>query len=70
MLSILYIYGTITILTTSGQEPEFRQYDIDSLGKDFTQAYKLADELLQDPYKRLLNSLEKINENLNEGTEE
>lgn len=32
--------------------------------------FQLADELLQDPYKRLLNSLEKINDNLSAETEE
>lgn len=52
------------------QEPEFQQYDIDTLSKDFNQAYKLADELLQDPYKRLLDSLEKLNDKLNGDTEE
>ena len=52
------------------QEPEFQQYDIESLGKDFSQAYKLADDLLKNPYKRLLDSLEKINNNLKGDTED
>lgn len=42
-------------------EPELRTYDLSAID----QVYKVADILLKDPYKRLLNSLEKINDNLN-----
>lgn len=52
------------------QEPEFQQYDIQSLKQDMNSVFKLADELLQDPYKRLLDSLENINGNLSAETEE
>ena len=51
------------------QEPEFSQYDIDTLKDDVMMVYRFADDLLQDPYKRLLDSLEKINDNMNEETE-
>ena len=51
------------------QEPEFSQYDIDTLKDDEMMVYRFADDLLQDPYKRLLDSLEKINDSMNEETE-
>ena len=51
------------------QEPEFSQYDIDTLKDDVMMVYRFADDLLQDPYKRLLDSLEKINDSMNEETE-
>lgn len=47
------------------QEPQFQQYDPDTLKNDMTMVYRLADELLQDPYKRLLDSLERINDSIN-----
>ena len=37
---------------------------------DMTMVYRLADELLQDPYKRLLDSLERINDSINEEVED
>ena len=42
-------------------EPELRDFDLDVMD----QVYKVADILLKNPYKRLLDSLEKINDNLN-----
>lgn len=40
-------------------EPQLQSFDL----KDMFQVYQVADILLQDPYKRLLDSLEKIAEN-------
>jgi len=43
-------------------DPELQQYDL----SDMAQVFQVADILLQDPYKRLLDSLEKIADNQNE----
>ena len=43
-------------------DPQLQQYDL----SDMSQVYKVADILLQDPYKRLLDSLEKIADSQNE----
>jgi len=47
-------------------DPQLQQYDL----SDMTQVYRVADILLQDPYKRLLDSLEKIADSHNEEQEE
>ncbi len=47
-------------------EPELQQYDL----TDMAQVYEVADILLQDPYKRLLHSLEGIVESQNIEEEE
>lgn len=47
-------------------DPQLQQYDL----SDMTQVYRVADILLQDPYKRLLDSLEKIAESHNEEQED
>lgn len=47
-------------------DSQFQQYDL----SDMTQIYQVADILLQDPYKRLLDSLEKIADNQNEEQED
>lgn len=47
-------------------DPQFQQYDL----ADMAQVYRVADILLQDPYKRMLDSLEKIAMINNEETEE
>lgn len=52
------------------QDEELKQFNIDDLRTDMSQVYKLADTLLQDPYKRLLDSLEKINANIKDEVEE
>ena len=44
------------------QEEEFRQINIDDFQNDMNQVYKVADALLQDPYKRLFDSLEKFSD--------
>ena len=41
-------------------EPELRDYDLSQMD----QVFKVADILLKDPYKRLFDSLEKINDDL------
>ena len=46
-------------------DPQLQQYDL----RDMAQVYQVADILLQDPYKRLLNSLEKIAESQNDEEE-
>ena len=43
------------------QSPEFQDFHIEDFSSDMMQVYRLADALLQDPYKRLLSSLENIN---------
>lgn len=43
-------------------EQQLQEYDL----SDMAQVYQVADILLQDPYKRLLDSLEKIADNQNE----
>lgn len=48
------------------RDPQLQQYDL----SDMTQVYEVADILLQDPYKRMLESLEKIAMANNEETEE
>ena len=47
-------------------EPELQLYDL----TDMAQVYEVADILLQDPYKRLLNSLESIVDSQNSGEED
>lgn len=47
-------------------DPQLQQYDL----SDMTQVYRVADILLQDPYKRLLDSLEKIADSHNEEQED
>ena len=47
-------------------DPQLQQYDL----SDMTQVYRVADILLQDPYKRMLDSLEKIAIAQNEDTED
>ena len=37
-------------------EPQFSTYDL----TDMNQVYRVADMLLKDPYKRMLDSLERI----------
>ena len=44
------------------EEPQLQGYDL----SDMSQVFQVADILLQDPYKRLLDSLEKISENTRE----
>ena len=45
------------------QEPEREKYsDLD----DMYNVFKAADIILQDPYKRMLDAIEKINDNLKE----
>lgn len=46
-------------------DPELQQYDL----SDMSQVYKVADTLLRDPYKRLLDSLEKIADSKNDEEE-
>lgn len=43
-------------LTIRMSEPEFREFDL----SDMNQVYRVADMLLKDPYKRMLDSLERI----------
>ncbi len=52
------------------QSDEFKDIDVSSLSSDMSVVFKVADRMLQDPYKRLLGSLQKINENLTEDTED
>jgi hypothetical protein len=47
-------------------DPQLQQYDL----SDMTQVYRVADILLRDPYKRLLDSLEKIADSHNEEQED
>lgn len=47
-------------------DPQFEQYDL----TDMAQVYRIADILLQNPYKRMLDCLEKIAMANNEETEE
>ena len=47
-------------------DPQLQQYDL----SDMTQVYRVADILLQNPYKRLLDSLEKIADSHNEEQED
>lgn len=44
------------------EDPQLQQYDL----SDMAQVYQVADILLQDPYKRLLDSLERVVESHNE----
>lgn len=45
-----------SLMARIADDPLLQQYDL----SDMAQVYKVADILLQDPYKRLLDSLEKI----------
>lgn len=51
-----------SLMARIADDPLLQQYDL----SDMAQVYKVADILLQDPYKRLLDSLEKIADNKNE----
>lgn len=44
-------------------EPELKDYDVENMN-DMTYVFEVADILLQNPYQRLLDAVEKINENL------
>ena len=48
-----------SLMVRLAEDPLLQQYDL----SDMAQVYKVADILLQDPYKRLLDSLEKIADN-------
>lgn len=48
------------------EDPQLQQFDL----SDMAQIYKVADIMLQDPYKRLLDSLEKITESQSEEEED
>lgn len=54
-----------SLMARISDDPQLQQYDL----SDMSQVYKVADILLQDPYKRLLDSLEKIADNQNEEEE-
>lgn len=51
-----------SLMARIADDPLLQQYDL----SDMAQVYKVADILLQDPYKRLLDSLEKIADSKNE----
>ena len=51
-----------SLLTRIADDPQLQQYDL----SDMTQVFQVADILLQDPYKRLLDNLEKIADTPNE----
>lgn len=55
-----------SLMARLADDPLLQQYDL----CDMSQVYKVADILLQDPYKRLLDSLEKIADSKNEDEEE
>ncbi len=48
------------------EEPELRQFDL----TDLNQVFQVADILLQNPYKRLFDSLEKISDSQNNDEED
>ena len=54
-----------SLMTRLADDPQLQQYDL----SDMSQVYKVADILLQDPYKRLLDSLEKIADSQNDEEE-
>lgn len=54
-----------SLMARFADDPVLQQYDL----SDMSQVYKVADILLQDPYKRLLDSLEKIADSQNEEEE-
>lgn len=54
-----------SLMTHLADDPQLQQYDL----SDMSQVYKVADILLQDPYKRLLDSLEKIADSQNDEEE-
>lgn len=54
-----------SLMTRLADDPQLQHYDL----SDMSQVYKVADILLQDPYKRLLDSLEKIADNQNDEEE-
>lgn len=54
-----------SLLARIADDSQLQQYDL----TDMSQVYKVADILLQDPYKRLLDSLEKIADNQNDEEE-
>ena len=51
-----------SLMARIADDPLLQQYDL----SDMAQVYTVADILLQDPYKRLLDSLEKIADSKNE----
>ena len=55
-----------SLMVRMADDPQLQQYDL----SDMSQVYKVADILLQDPYKRLLDSLEKIADSKSEEEEE
>lgn len=55
-----------SLMARLADDPELQQYDL----TDMSQVYKVADILLQDPYKRLLDSLEKIADSKNDDEED
>ena len=54
-----------SLMTRLADDPQLQQYDL----SDMSQVEKVADILLQDPYKRLLDSLEKIADSQNDEEE-
>ncbi len=48
-----------SLMARIADDPQLQQFDL----SDMSQVYQVADILLQDPYKRLLDSLEKIADN-------
>ena len=54
-----------SLMARFADDPQLQQFDL----SDMSQVYKVADILLQDPYKRLLDSLEKIADSQNEEEE-
>jgi hypothetical protein len=55
-----------SLMARMADDPQLQQYDL----SDMSQVYKVADILLQDPYKRLLDSLEKIADSKNDDEED
>jgi len=55
-----------SLMARLADDPQLQQYDL----SDMSQVYKVADILLQDPYKRLLDSLEKIADSRNDDEED
>ena len=55
-----------SLMARMADDPQLQQYDL----SDMSQVYKVADILLQDPYKRLLDSLEKIADSKNDEEED
>ena len=49
-----------SIMQRIQSEPQLQQYDL----TDMQDVFRMADQLLQDPYKRLLDAIERINESI------